>query len=68
MNINDIVSQPCMFRDAKSSYALCFEDGRIFQVYPEVSSAKYMMERIQNTKVYEIVQIKGKIIAVLDEV
>lgn len=69
MNINDITSKPTIFRDLKSSYALCDDTGLIIQIYTELASAKYMLTSYQfGVKIYEVVKDKSAIISVLGEV
>jgi hypothetical protein len=70
MNINDIKSIPCIFKDLKSRYALCFDDGRIFQTYMKLDDAKYMLSKMDiGVKIYEIVcDNKGKIVSNLGEI
>ena len=66
MNINDIVSQPTMFRDLKSSYALCYENGTIHQVFTTFASANFLLVQYKlGSFVCEVIQYKGKIISYL---
>ena len=68
MNINGIISKPTIFKDLKSSYALCDSLDNIVQIYTELSSAKYMLtEYKMGVKIYEIVQQKGVVISNLGE-
>lgn len=69
MNINDIISKPTIFRDLKSSFALCEADGKITQIYTRFDSAEYMLRLFNNgSKIFEIVQNKQDIIANLGEI
>lgn len=68
MNINDIQSQPCIFTDAKTNYALCFPNGVIFQCYQKLADAQFMQKSFDDYRIYEVATIKGKIRTVLGEV
>jgi hypothetical protein len=69
MNINEYTSKPTMFKDLKSSFVLCHESGEIIQMFTELRSAKYMLtEHNMGSKIFEIVEQKGKIISNLGEI
>lgn len=68
MNISDFPCKPCMFTGLKSSFALCYEDGKIFQVYTQLDSAKYMLGNGIGAKIYEVVFDRSKVHSVIGEV
>lgn len=68
MNINQAVIKPVMFTELKSSYALCYIDGTIHQIFTKLDSAKYMLQTYGlGANIYEVVCNK-KLIIMIGEV
>lgn len=69
MNINNIISTPVLFRDIKSSYALCDPNGDIIRIFTTLESAKYMSTTVyKDAIIYEVIEYKSEIISNLGEV
>jgi len=67
MNIYKIVSKPTSYMKSHIGYALCKLDGEVMNIYPMLISAQYMNKTLANTKVFEVVLLNGRIMAVLEE-